>query len=189
MPRKPSAGEGFADGLIIDSKPLMERMEWDMYEKVDQSPLNRQTSLKTALSRNPAVWLDATCALYQIAGTLKQERVDSLVLYLTDPRHLANIVHSLSDLHRDALTTVIEAQGWTRYGKISQLVGDEGPDSYFWEKSPPTSIIGQLRMRGLIFVGHTTVAGRKCKVAVIPKDLRAPLSLVLLSAPEPPDGT
>jgi hypothetical protein len=180
MPRKPSAGEGFFNGFIIDSKPLMERMEWDMYEKVDQLLINRQLSLKAGLNRYPAGWLNATCAFYYIpVSGLKRVKVENVVENMMATDEIAGIVESLSDVHRKALATVVNADGWVKYSVVSKQVGDETPDSYFWESSPPASVIGQLRLRGLIFVGRVVEGNRRYKAIVVPKELRASLALVL----------
>ena len=180
MPRKPSAGEGFLNGFIIDSKPLMEHMEWDLYDKVDQQLINRQLSLKAGLNRYPAGWLNAMCACYDIAVSgPKRVKVEQVVEHMVVTDEIAGIIESLSDVHRQALALVVYAGGWVKYGVVSKQVGDETPDSYFWESAPPTSVIGQLRLRGLLFVGRVMEGNRRYKAIVVPKELRAALTQVL----------
>jgi hypothetical protein len=78
----------------------------------------------------------------------------------------------------EALKLVMDEGGWVKYNKLSSEYG-EGNDSYFWETEPPTSIVGVLRVHGLLFIGKTGIGGRMYKVAVVPKDIRKRLEDML----------
>jgi hypothetical protein len=69
--------------------------------------------------------------------------------------------------------------GWVKYGELSRQFGDETRDGWWWDRNPPQSTIGQLRLRGLLFVGQAPIGSRHYKVAVIPNELREPLRATL----------
>jgi hypothetical protein len=57
---------------------------------------------------------------------------------------------------------------------------DEDEDGFFWVERPPTSVPGELRLRGLIFIGMWTFEGRQEKAFMIPRELREPLAKLLI---------
>ncbi len=184
MPKKPvTRSDAFSDPMN-DAQMLAERMEWELYERVDQAFINRQLPLKTALNHLPPNWFIATAAFYHVPEDLpKAEKVEHLVSSLTDDDFLGQAVQGLADDHRRALTRVLNAGGWVRYSAVSQLVGDETPDSYHWETTPPPSAIGHLRLMALLAVGQVESGGHRIKAVVIPKELRIPLERFLQAAP------
>ncbi|WP_075859504.1 tetratricopeptide repeat protein [Carboxydothermus pertinax] len=51
--------------------------------------------------------------------------------------------------------------------KILEPLGSPYDDSFYWAKEEPTSTVGKLWAKALVFIGRATVSGRKEKVAVI----------------------
>lgn len=65
-------------------------------------------------------------------------------------------------------------------GSLTRRFGSEDDDGWFWNETPPTSVMGRLRLYGLAFIGRTAVDGRLVRSMVIPKELR-PLLLRMLA--------
>lgn len=170
MARKRSIS--FAD-LILDPNSLMGVVEGSLYDKVDGQPVSASLKLRSGLSRYPLAWIDAVCqALGLPPVRLKKEKIDAAVDALLEPDRLRSIVDGLPTGARDALRYVVGAGGWVKYASLSRRFGNEDQDSYFWSECPPKSAIGQLRVRGLLFVGRMAVEGKTWKVAVVPQELR-----------------
>ena len=186
MPRKPRLGEGMFNGLIIDSRPFMARMEYDFYEKVDQQTISAKISLSAGLNRYPQTWLVPTLKLYRIANRgVKRDKVQALVESITDVALLAPRVQALSPDEQAILSMVLAHDGIIKYQNVSRKYGNEEEDGYFWESSPPTSPIGRLRLHGLLFVGRMQIGQRREKMLVIPSDLRTTLADLLPQSLEP----
>lgn len=73
---------------------------------------------------------------------------------------------------RAALRYVQDAGGWCKLQALTRRFGTLDGDGFFWDESPPSSTIGRLRLRGLLYVGRAVIEGKRHKVAVIPADLR-----------------
>lgn len=151
----------------------MAAVERTWYDKVDEQAIHPKIRLQSGLNRYPAPWLDA---LYQTLRLppirLRKDRVAAAAQALLQPDTLRRVVTALPTQARAALLEVLEAGGWIKYGSLSRRFGGEDEDSYFWSEHPPASAIGQLRMRGLLFVGRMAIDGRNWKVAVVPLELR-----------------
>jgi hypothetical protein len=91
---------------------------------------------------------------------------------------LDKVIEKLPLKSKKALKLVMDEGGWVKYNKLSSEYGEEN-NSYFWETEPPTSIVGILRVHGLLFVGKAGIDGRNYKVAVVPKDIRKGLKELL----------
>ncbi len=188
MPRKPRAGEGMFDGLIIDAKPFMEGFEYALYEKVDQQSISNRILFRSGFGRYPTTWLEATLKTYGIPNRgVKRDKIASLEEVVHDHRRLGQVLRDLSTEGRAILSQVLAAGGLVKYRAVSGKYGDEAQDGYFWSSRLPTSNIGRLRLSGLLLVGRMVIGQRREKVLVIPSDLRADLAALLEAeaAPEP----
>lgn len=160
--------------------------------EIEDKAISVDVELRAALADTPTKWLDAACRVNRV--TLKGGRRDrrakiaALVDALTNPDDLTQCLTEMPPNARAALRRVVECGGWMR---LSELVRDFGPmdgDGWFWDVDPPASNLGELRRRGLLFVGKTTLtkAGkpgkRQFKIAVVPFDLRELLASVLSEA-------
>ena len=180
MPRKPDRGAGMLGGFIIDARPIMEEMEWTLYERVDQLPIVPTVRLRSALGRLPGHWLGAVCRAVGVSeGGAKKSKIDAVSGLLQNPASLAPIVNALGAEARSLLQAILTQGGTARYGAVVKQFGDEAVDSYFWWEHPPTSVIGRLRVLGLVYVGYTLVNTRRQRTLVVPADLRGPLQEVL----------
>ncbi|GIV85440.1 MAG: hypothetical protein KatS3mg052_2447 [Candidatus Roseilinea sp.] len=151
-------------------------------------------SLKTALSKLPGKWLDAACQANRLTVRGEQygsrrAKVTALVARLTSENELRRCVAELPPRARSALRRVINNGGWMRLADLTRDFGSMDGDGWFWDEQPPTSCLGELRRRALLFIGRTArvkdgkPGKRMFKVAVVPKDIRALLLNVLSEMP------
>jgi len=156
----------------------------------DNKAIRVNLSLTTALNRIPAKWLDAACQANQLTlqGASRPNRrakVAALVAALTSEEALRRCVIALPPRARIALRQVIDNGGWMRLADLTRDFGAMDGDGWFWDEAPPTSCLGQLRHRALLFVGRTSLTRegrpgkRTFKVAVVPKDIRDLLKGIL----------
>lgn len=156
----------------------------------DNKVIRVNLSLTTALNRIPAKWLDAACQANQLTlqGALRPNRrtkVAALVAALTSKEALRRCVIGLPPRARAALRRVIDHGGWMRLADLTRDFGAMDGDGWFWDEDPPTSCLGELRRRALLFVGRTSLTKegrpgkRLFKVAVVPKDIRDLLKSIL----------
>jgi hypothetical protein len=179
--------DDIGSGLGLISPDMAEDMarmladEWR--EREERKLIKLDLTLMVALNKTPAKWLDAACIANHISkrGQRKQ-KVAQLVALLADWAKLAELVGNTPAHARIVLRRVLESGGWIKLNTLIKDYGDLTGDGWFWDEIPPTSSIGELRHRGLLFVGKamlgkTTKKGYK--VAVVPKDLRESLAKIL----------
>ncbi|MFN4292510.1 MAG: hypothetical protein ACK4JD_00065 [Thermoflexales bacterium] len=151
-------------------------------------------SLAAALSKLPGKWLDAACQANRLVlqgerCRSRRAKVTALVARLTSEDELRRCVAELPPRARSALRRVMDNGGWMRLADLTRDFGSMDGDGWFWDEEPPTSCLGELRRRALLFIGRTSRAKdgklgkRMFKVAVVPKDIRALLLNVLSEMP------
>lgn len=177
----------FGDDMGLITPEMTEdlvRYMGDRWREAEENKLvNLQMTLSAALSKIPAKWLDAACSAHHMAtkGRRKQ-KVVALSSRLADPEKLVRAVRETPAPARAALRRVLENGGWMRLNPLVRDFGDMEGDGWFWDEQPPTSSLGALRQRALLFIGKAIVTktGKKpLKVAVIPQDLRDALGKAL----------
>jgi len=148
------------------------KLERRWREEIEAKVLPPKTTLQAALNKLPAPWIDGICVCLgmPVQGT-RREKVACIRLYLTHAASLRRTIETLRSECREALEYMLQQDGRVKYGEFSRRFGDAEGDSWWWDKKPPHSTLGQLRSRGLVFVGKTPIAGRLCKVAIIPQEL------------------
>lgn len=169
------------DGTLLPGpgmvRYLMNQLLDEWREDVEAKPIRLNTTLQAALNKQPSVWIEAISqALGLTDATTKKERVKAIVAQLPRRGTLREIVEHLPFESRQALQCVMERGGWVEYNQLTRQFGSEEGDGWFWNEQPPTSVLGVLRLHGLLFVGQANIKGRRWKVAVIPKDLRPVLT-------------
>ena len=167
-------------GLIVSPDALMSHIEDQWRAEAEATPITIHSKHSAALNELPAEWINGVCiALGLSPAGKKGDKTKQIVAHLSDGENLKKTVTALSPRCRDALQFVLEEGGWVKYGQLSRRFGDEAGDGWWWaQKGPPASVIGQLRARGLLFVGKAPIQSRNYRVAVIPKELRTLLPTV-----------
>ncbi|NJM39744.1 MAG: hypothetical protein HC853_02710 [Anaerolineae bacterium] len=172
-------------GLITPemAEDLARYMADEWREREEGKPIKLDLTLATALSKTPAKWLDAACIANRISKKgQRKTKVTALATKMTDAPTLVELVRNTPAHARAALRKVLESGGWIKLNALIKDFGDLEGDGWFWDEIPPTSSIGELRQRALLFVGRTVLGktGKKAyKVAVVPRDLRDSLMQIL----------
>jgi hypothetical protein len=152
----------------------------------EEIPITLDGSLLSLLESYPSPWLRAIARALGIrSGT--HNILSAIVAALGHARPLTQAINHLSVPARQALVLLLQSGGWTHYDLIVNRVGAEHGDGYQWDRQPPQTPLGQLRLHGLLVVGTTQQQGVWFKVAVVPRDLRERLRPLLASVQaEPP---
>ena len=185
------------ESLWLDPDQVMHYIMEKWHQEQDAKPITLFTKLSAALNKCPAPWINAICLNLGLSSAgKKSNKVKAIVAHLTQEDNLRQAVLNLPPTSRQVLKRVVDAGGWVKYGQLSREYGDEEGDGWFWNEEPPVSAIGRVRAYGLLFVGRAPIKSRNYKVAVVPKELREPLAVILadesvMSAraePEPAEG-
>jgi len=94
--------------------------------------------------------------------------IQDLAEYLPNPDVVREIVEGLSEEERQALRDVLEAGGMMDWEAFAARYGDDLDESPYWDYREPETVMGRLRMLGLLSEG--TVDDRF--VVLIPYELR-----------------
>ncbi|GIV85430.1 MAG: hypothetical protein KatS3mg052_2437 [Candidatus Roseilinea sp.] len=177
------------------ASPLSEDLAEELRRIAEENKAIRvNLSLSAALSRIPNVWLEAICQANCVCPASgrrsgRAARVAALVAHLTEPVALRQCVLTLSPRARVALRCLIHSGGWMHLAELAREFGSTDGDGWSWHQRPPTSCLGELRCRGLVFIGRSSLtregrAGRRMfKVAVVPRDLRNLLRMIFEKLP------
>lgn len=166
------------DGIPRDlgSSGLVTSMIADCFRSLHRDasslPVRPRASLSTLLSNLPIDWLDASLRYWELPEThLKRDKVKVLSSFLTHPDHRPKIFGRLHERERELLQIILSENGWVEYGRLAALFGTEENDGYWWSKEPPQSLIGGLRLKGLLFIGRMTLDSKSVHIAMIAKQL------------------
>ncbi len=141
-----------------------------------QAPIQANASLAECLNRITKDNLRGTCKAAGVSSVgRKEELIQRLAEALTDPDMLRKIVADLSDEERQALRDVLEAGGVFPWDDFVSRYGHDLDYVYYWDYSPPETLMGRLRFFGLLSDG--TVEDRR--VVLIPMEMRALLPPLL----------
>jgi hypothetical protein len=173
--------------LLVTPDTMMDYLTSGWREEQESKPININTKLSAALNKCPAHWVNGICinlGLDPKSLRKRKAKVQGIVGHLTDFQKLRAVVESLPAESREALDYVLGKGGWVKIGPLTRRFGAQDDVGWFWNESePPTSMLGRLRVRGLLFVGKAGIGGRNYTVAVIPKELREPLAALLSELP------
>lgn len=158
----------------------LDRLEQSWRRDIESKSLPVNTTLQAALNKLPAVWIDGICLCLGVpADRQKRDKVRRIVSHLKDKASLVKTIAGLQSQHREAIAYLLNCGGWAKYGELSRKFGNESGDGWWWSENPPQSIIGQLRLRGLLFIGQTPIGSRHYKTAIIPAEIRQSLQKAL----------
>jgi hypothetical protein len=169
--------------LIPSPGMMMDYVARQWRKEQEDKPLTLNSTLSAALNKCPSPWINGIAAhigLNPKKLRQKKAKVEAIVSRLTDPGSLRAVLDSLPEQSRKALVHLLKQEGWAKTGPLTRQFGTMDDVGWFWdEKEAPTSPLGQLRVRGLLFVGKAGIGGRNYGVAVIPTDLRPLLEELL----------
>lgn len=168
---------------------IKQGMGWGRYVRETQEraarkrrrPIQADASLTECLSRLSRESLQATVRVMPSwipSGLKKSALIQRLTEVLTDPQWLEEIVEDLTSLERSALRDVLQAGGVMKWETFTERYGDDLEESPYWQYHDPQTLMGRLRVRGLLSDG--TVEGEY--VVLVPQELRELLPPLLEKA-------
>ncbi|MBE0477983.1 hypothetical protein IBX65_02530 [Candidatus Aerophobetes bacterium] len=163
-------------------RSIQEELEKKWKEAEDKKGISKDARLKIELNKLPSHWSQAICQeLGYLERMDKDEQIRHITHILTSKKFLEKLLLELSKSSLFILKYLLSRGGWSTFQTLSRQANtDESGDSWWWVDEPPSSPLGQLRERGLVFVGRTPVKNRFYKIVVIPRELRKILSEILL---------
>lgn len=144
-------------------------------------PIHREAPLAECLSRFPRETLLAMARNTPIPRPYKMRKAELLqavAAQLLQPAVLGSIVADLSETERLALRDVLEAGGMLSWDVFTNRYGNDLDESDDWSWHPPKTVMGRLRMFGLLSPG--TVGDQF--VVLVPLELRRLLPPLLRTA-------
>jgi hypothetical protein len=165
--------------LLVTPDNLHDRMVREWRKDQNAKPISLDTKLQATLNKCPSQWIDGIAVYlgYSPKGE-KRNKVAAIRAHLLEKPKLKVVASGLPTEAQQALA-MVNASGWLRCGELARRFGAEDNDGWWWEEDAPQSIIGQLRLAGLLYVGKAPVSRRNLTVAVIPVELRPLLAQLL----------
>lgn len=134
--------------------------------------LPKSRTLKGLLRTLSVEWLDLIYYYYDLPPFPRRpEREKALADYLLSAP-AAELLTGLSGEALDLFQYLLNRQGFSRMGPITRKYGSFQEESFF-DGNEPTTVVGELVIHGLAFVGTVNMDGRSFKGVVIPRELAA----------------
>lgn len=153
-------------------------------ERKRNRPIPPDASLRQCLERLTRESLTAMARVYWVpyVSIRKAQLIQNLVEAITDPAILREAVAKLEADERQALRDVLDAGGILPWDEFTARYGNDVEDSQEWYYALPETLMGRLRLYGLLSDG--TVEGQR--VVLIPQELRELLPSALSPLEEAP---
>ncbi len=164
------------DSLFMpDPDIFMRHWERSYIEEIEEKVINSENSITSLLKNYPFQWIDGICGVLKVKEKLKKDKIKAIAVSVQEK--LPSIINELGNSSKQALWLVLQEGGMVRYHKLRDFSDEIG---FWWnEKGMPTSAIGALRVRALLFVGRSYFGDKKYKAALIPAEIRAALGELL----------
>lgn len=148
------------------------------FQRRDKTILTPDSTLAEGLApftKDILVGMTRALGIRGVSGKRKAEVFDAVVGWVSEPNFASWIWPDLTDAERAALGYVLEAGGWVLWDDFSQRHGDDGEESPYWNYHEPETLMGRLRVRGLLIEG---VVDEEV-VVMVPRELRESLARLL----------
>ncbi len=150
--------------------------------KVEEKTLPRDTSLLRGLKNMPAIWLDGMLDYHDLDCSGKRQEKEKIIAdFLCQKANLADTLEILDEEDVELVQFLLSKGGWARLNIVSRKFGSMEGTGFHWNEENPDSPLAFLWSIGLVMVGRTTINERRCKIAVIPVELREHLQSLLCS--------
>jgi len=125
--------------------------------KMTQAPITPEISLKETFSRYNKDALEAMAKTLDlptpITGLKKKQLIEKISNNLHNTKVLKKVVKDLNPEESLALLDLLHKNGIMPRNRFTEKYGNDTHESIYWKWHPPTSIIGRLKMRGLVIEG------------------------------------
>ncbi len=162
--------------LILDPEIFLHAFENDQVERFENIQLRKSSTFQSTMNKYPSHWIDSMCNYYEIKQRMKKDKIRELENVLISD--LPRIIQGLPAKCKDVLRLCMQNGGFVKYGMFKDYDDDLG---FFWEKQSRMSTVGELRQKGLLFIGKMGFGDRNYKIAFIPVEIRDDLKDLLVS--------
>ncbi|MFO8051258.1 MAG: hypothetical protein R6V01_06110 [Thermoplasmatota archaeon] len=163
----------FTGIITVSDSPLesgmdafMESILGNFLKNLEEMPFRPSTSFKTIMKKYPANWVDRISRTYRIKKRLKKDKIEAILEKIT--KDTDSILSKLSPEAKEILGMCMERGG---YAKM-MLLGDIKDDTTYFQEKKSRTPMGELRQKGLIFIGRMKIERRNYKVAFVPREIR-----------------
>jgi hypothetical protein len=140
-------------------------------ENAESIIISKSSSLQSILNKLPSEWINAMCSSFHIKSSgKKRDKVKKIVTVLLSSKQLQVVINTLPNDVLEALELVKQNDGVMKYSELVKKCGDDD-FGFLWEKNPPKTPMGILRIHGLLIVGRMLKGERLYKTAIIPKEI------------------
>ncbi|ABB15378.1 hypothetical protein [Carboxydothermus hydrogenoformans] len=154
--------------------------EKELRKVIEEKAITLNPTIARGLKNMPVYWIDFISQHYNLPpARYRKDREQQIATFLTSRQNLQRVVNNLSEKEKELLKYLLNNGGFGKLAVVSRKFGSPKDDSFYWDKEEPTSTVGKLWAKALVFIGRATVSGRKEKVAVIPVELRELLETML----------
>ena len=160
--------------LILDPDILLHAFESDQVERFENIQLRKSSTFQSIMNKYPSHWIDSMYNQYHIKQKVKKDKIRAIENTLMSD--LPRIIQGLPTKCKDVLRLCMQNGGFVKYGMLKGYDDDLG---FFWEEQSRASTIGELRQKGLLFVGKMGFGDRNYKIAFIPVEIRDDLKDLL----------
>jgi tetratricopeptide (TPR) repeat protein len=148
--------------------------------KMEEKTLPRDAGLSRGLKNMPAIWLDGMLDYYDLDCSGKRQEKEKIVAdFLSQKTNLAATLKDLDKEEVELVQFLLSKGGWARLNIVSRKFGSMEGSGFHWNEENPDSPLAFLWSIGLVMVGRTIINERRCKIAVIPVELREHLQSLL----------
>lgn len=152
--------------IILDPAVMMQRYEEEEVARYDGMLIRKSTTFRSVLKKYPAIWINWMCEHYDIEERLKKDKIGRIEQRITED--IKTIAGGLSPEAKEVLRICLDEGGFIKIGKLKRFEDDT---TLFWKEGSDTPV-GELRQKGLLFVGKMKIADRNYKTAFVPNEFR-----------------
>ncbi|HIE50511.1 MAG TPA: tetratricopeptide repeat protein [Armatimonadetes bacterium] len=147
-------------------------------ERKDSQPLAGDADLQECLARYTRDALRGVCNAVNLTGVSalrKAEVIRELAAWLSQEAVLKQVIATLQPKEQEALREILRQQGVIPWQTFAARWGQDWEESPYWQWHQPKTLMGRLRVRGLLQVGLVDDQ----LAVLVPQELRLPLRKIL----------
>ena len=157
--------------------------EESMREKIENKRLSINSSLLRCLKNMPVEWLEGICRRCGFKpDRLRKDKEAQIIKFYSDIKNVQTVVEGLDSDEMELINYLLENEGWARINVVTRKFGSIKGDGYYWDEEEPESTQGKLWSKGLVAVGTTYLDNRRCRIVLIPLELRDMLKRIAVSS-------
>ncbi|MCR3921204.1 MAG: tetratricopeptide repeat protein [Firmicutes bacterium] len=139
-------------------------------QDVEAKQLAQNTTLVQGLKNMPVAWLNGVCNYWRLTpARLRKDREKQIAGFLSAPDHL-EVVTAVSASELALIQFLLAKGGWARLRMVTTKFGTMDDDD--WSAGEPTSTLGKLWSKALVFVGTARINNRRTKIVTVPIEIR-----------------